>query len=665
MRNSDPLVWDQRPAEHNATAGDDDRRAAKRSLREQVWSGLGSWWVTAFVVLLSAIEAFIVIALALFDLSFIQEPQDARMLAAERNVSCRLLVAGPANAISLLPVPGTTREPSSAVDVGETGTSSSEFPDQMLVRAALGSMSLIIGALFIIEMVLKLVAGGNRFYTDFVEMADCVVVLTVACLGTLFWMHPPLAARGWRLLQLIILFRLLRCARLVTLLVEVRTRVLCTQLVELQRERHTAENKSEVLILKVEDLEHEVAYLKEKLKKTEREFVSSGLGSDGRKSTGGGGGHRKLRDTFSLTSYCGSVIALAAAPAGPSPMGSIVGDVSIPTFSDVSGATPHPGTAGVPTSAGTGSGFDQASAITAGSMIPNRVGLSASQRLSGGLGTGAQAVSCVGSRGNISHSVQTQTRGKICETCGIPQDIDFMAARLSYLALKQAISAFQVQSHIQNSGISDNNKQSTSGTAIAGSGFGTTSSVGGCAASVGGSHLTTILARGTSNGVGGMGSGAGLNPIPVTTNAISSCADVTGAQNTLSARRHPARLLPVPLSVATSLVSPGLSSIESGYSSCLSSASRHPHLSSASPYGSLGESMPASWSAGVCGGSATLCCHSSLSRRGSRGTVFLFPDLQRRTDSLESQGTISVELNILDEVAEAELSPAPTTLQSP
>lgn len=77
------------------------------------------------------------------------------------------------------------------------------------------------------------------------------------------------------------------------------------------------------------------------------------------------------------------------------------------------------------------------------------------------------------------------------------------------------------------------------------------------------------------------------------------------------------------------------------------------------------ESMPASWSAGVCGGSATLCCHSSLSRRGSRGTVFLFPDLQRRTDSLESQGTISVELNILDEVAEAELSPAPTTLQSP
>lgn len=44
----------------------------RRSLREQVWSGLGSWWVTAFVVLLSAIEAFIVIALALFDLSFIQ-----------------------------------------------------------------------------------------------------------------------------------------------------------------------------------------------------------------------------------------------------------------------------------------------------------------------------------------------------------------------------------------------------------------------------------------------------------------------------------------------------------------------------------------------------------------------------------------------------------------
>ncbi|OQR74986.1 hypothetical protein BIW11_08717 [Tropilaelaps mercedesae] len=29
MRNSDPLVWDQRPAEHSATAIEDDRRAAK------------------------------------------------------------------------------------------------------------------------------------------------------------------------------------------------------------------------------------------------------------------------------------------------------------------------------------------------------------------------------------------------------------------------------------------------------------------------------------------------------------------------------------------------------------------------------------------------------------------------------------------------------------
>lgn len=70
--------------------------------------------------------------------------------------------------------------------------------------------------------------------------------------------------------------------------------------------------------------------------------------------------------------------------------------------------------------------------------------------------------------------------------------------------------------------------------------------------------------------------------------------------------------------------------------------------------------MPTSWSAS--GSGAALCCYSS-SRRGSRGTVFLFPDLQRRTDSLESQGTMSVELNVLDEVAETELSPGATTAQ--
>lgn len=86
-------------------------------------------------------------------------------------------------------------------------------------------------------------------------MADFVVVITVACLGALFWSYPPLAARGWRLLQLIVLLRLLRCARLVAVLVEVRSRTLSRQLSDLQRERQTAENKSEVLILKVEDLE--------------------------------------------------------------------------------------------------------------------------------------------------------------------------------------------------------------------------------------------------------------------------------------------------------------------------------------------------------------------------------------------------------------------------
>lgn len=78
----------------------------------------------------------------------------------------------------------------------------------------------------------------------------------------------------------------------------------------------------------------------------------------------------------------------------------------------------------------------------------------------------------------------------------------------------------------------------------------------------------------------------------------------------------------------------------------------------------LRESMPTSWSASGSGSSAALCCYSS-SRRGSRGTVFLFPDLQRRTDSLESQGTMSVELNVLDEVAETELSPGATALQQP
>lgn len=284
--------------------------------------------------------------------------------------------------------------------------------------------------------------------------------------------------------------------------------------------------------------QHEVAYLKEKLKKAEREFsITAGLAAaGGRKSVGGIGGHRKLRDTFSLTSCCGSAVALASVSGTQAcPMSSVVAGVSTPTLADVS----HSGVV-LPLD------HDTKPSAAFGGRRPSQYGSS--------LGAGLTS-------SNHTHSAHTQTSGLLCDVCKIPQTIDFMAARLGYLALKHAISALQVQSNIQSS---------------AGTGAGT-----GSGPDDTGNMVPAILAATGAS----VGSGSTVSALTATT--LSGSGDVSG-QNTLSARRPPARLLPVPLSVATPLVSPGLSSLESGYSSCLSSASRHPQLSSASPYGSLG-----------------------------------------------------------------------------
>lgn len=293
-----------------------------------------------------------------------------------------------------------------------------------------------------------------------------------------------------------------------------------------------------------------MAYLKEKLKKAEREFsISAGLSAaaaaGGRKCIAGVSGHRKLRDTFSLTSCCGSAVALASVSGTQAcPLASVVSGVSTPTLAEISSP-------------------QTIVSLPADHEVLTRPSAHHSNRRSSQSGSAPVSASGIAPiTVSHSHSAHTQTSGHVCDACKIPQTIDFMAARLGYLALKHAISALQVQSNIQNS---------AGQTAATGSGADDTGS-GGAAVNLAG------------NGTASLGVVSTLTAVSTGVTASTG----SDGQNSLAARRPPARLLPVPLSVATPLVSPGLSSLESGYSSCLSSASRHPQLSSTSPYGSLG-----------------------------------------------------------------------------
>uniref|UniRef100_T1IUD2 Voltage-gated hydrogen channel 1 n=1 Tax=Strigamia maritima TaxID=126957 RepID=T1IUD2_STRMM len=128
--------------------------------------------------------------------------------------------------------------------------------------------TLTILSIFTLEMFLRVISGRANFFTRCMELFDALVVLVAFALGLAF-LSAPRDGRDAALS--IILLRLWRIKQILQSLINNTKRQMTHVLNAYKRDKIQAEHKVELLILKVEDLEHEVAYLKEKLKRCERE----------------------------------------------------------------------------------------------------------------------------------------------------------------------------------------------------------------------------------------------------------------------------------------------------------------------------------------------------------------------------------------------------------
>nr|XP_037271856.1 uncharacterized protein LOC119163880 [Rhipicephalus microplus] len=232
MRNSDPLVWD---FEASSSPSENTQRTCER-----VWTALNSRLCNAFIIVLSVATGLAILLKLLTDVQFAQDAEIQLML---QNCSLNL----------------------------STGGSHSAYLTVAKLEAfvaLLSSLTLAVLSLFLAEVLLRAVAGKARFFMQGPEVLDAVVVVVAFGLNVASRVSPD---KGRQAGALVILLRVWRIHRVLDSLVDVERTRLNYVLSEQERERTLAQNKGELLILRVEDLEHEVAYLKEKLKKTEKE----------------------------------------------------------------------------------------------------------------------------------------------------------------------------------------------------------------------------------------------------------------------------------------------------------------------------------------------------------------------------------------------------------
>lgn len=240
MRNSDPLVWD---FEASSSQSENTQRTCER-----VWTALTSRLCNVFIIVLSVATGLAILLKLLTDIQFAQDAEIQLML---QNCSLNLSAGGDSGSSS--------------------GGSHSAYLTVAKLEAfvaLLSSLSLAVLSLFLAEVLLRAVAGRARFFMQGPEVLDAVVVVVAFGLNVASRVSPD---KGRQAGALVILLRVWRIQRVLDSLVDVERTRLNYVLGEQERERTLAQNKGELLILRVEDLEHEVAYLKEKLKKTEKE----------------------------------------------------------------------------------------------------------------------------------------------------------------------------------------------------------------------------------------------------------------------------------------------------------------------------------------------------------------------------------------------------------
>ncbi|CAM1330623.1 Uncharacterised protein g10330 [Pycnogonum litorale] len=127
--------------------------------------------------------------------------------------------------------------------------------------------SLIILLLFIFEVVMKMASGREKFISDGLQVMDAIVIFVTFGLDVAFLNISSVSKKAYKAAIFIILIRLWRFRIIFDQFVEKSKRELYEIINSVRKDKCIAENKVEMLILTIEDLEHEVAFLKDEAKK--------------------------------------------------------------------------------------------------------------------------------------------------------------------------------------------------------------------------------------------------------------------------------------------------------------------------------------------------------------------------------------------------------------
>ncbi|XP_042904083.1 uncharacterized protein [Parasteatoda tepidariorum] len=236
MRNTDSVIWGFSGGTTTPEV-DETRRVC-----EKIWTALNSRVCNVVIVIFVFAEGAVVLSELLIDLNVVQDPYwKAKSLNCTQNLSM------------------------------STNSGDAISPKVKRAKEAFSFFSITILTLFVIEVILRIITGKTRFIVQGVEVFDAVIVLIAFGLDIAFFVAPSKVGIGKEAAVLIILLRLWRISLILKSIITSAKEKLSNTINVYQKEKVQSDHKVDLLILKVEDLEHEVAYLKEKLKKTEKE----------------------------------------------------------------------------------------------------------------------------------------------------------------------------------------------------------------------------------------------------------------------------------------------------------------------------------------------------------------------------------------------------------
>lgn len=131
-----------------------------------------------------------------------------------------------------------------------------------------------------LQMMIRLCSGRSKFIVQPFEFLDFILVLIIFTMNIIFYLQEDYANTTRMILNrssgsqaglLIVLLRLWRVQKIVRSLVDESRLHLMNQLILIGRDKNLNDHKIDLLVAKIEDYEHEIAYLKERNKRNERE----------------------------------------------------------------------------------------------------------------------------------------------------------------------------------------------------------------------------------------------------------------------------------------------------------------------------------------------------------------------------------------------------------